>query len=324
MEVALTFASFVLLGLFIGVFSGMLGIGGGTLTVPAFRLLYGMSAFASTATSLFLIVPTSLAGAIVRLRQKTCIIPLGIAAGIGGACTSSVGVWLSSISPAWMVMVVAAIVIAYSAISMFQKALKATPTTCHPERNCHPEAQPKDPAKQRIYGLSRRFLSKAPHNDILVIQPPSCHPERSRRIHLAPQDLSLVGEPPFPATRKNLAIAFGIGFAAGLIAGYVGLGGGFLMIPLMMIVLGLPMKQASGSSLLAMTILVVPGVISQAILGNIDYLVGMAVAIGSIPGATIGARLVKVVPERGLRFAFSGFLLLAAILLILRETFFCS
>ena len=41
--------------------------------------------------------------------------------------------------------------------------------------------------------------------------------------------------------------------------------------------------------------------------------------VGTIPGAVIGARLVRVIPERQLRFAFGGFLLVAAVLLMLNE-----
>ena len=91
------------------------------------------------------------------------------------------------------------------------------------------------------------------------------------------------------------------------------------MVPLMLSLVGITMKQASGTSLVAVAILAVPGVISQALLGNIHYLAGIAVAAGSIPGAIVGARLVQVVPERQLRFLFGGFLFVAAAMLIANE-----
>ena len=83
-----------LVGVLIGIASGLLGIGGGTVMVPIFRLAFGMSATMSTATSLFAIIPTSISGAISHVKGKTCIPALGIAAGLGGACLSPVGVWL--------------------------------------------------------------------------------------------------------------------------------------------------------------------------------------------------------------------------------------
>ena len=102
----------IIFGLFVGLCSGLLGIGGGVIMVPAFRLLFGMSALASTATSLFTIIPTSISGAISHLRNRTCIPKLGLALGIGGACLSPVGVLLAAHSPAWLVMLAAAAVMA--------------------------------------------------------------------------------------------------------------------------------------------------------------------------------------------------------------------
>ncbi|MCL2818895.1 MAG: sulfite exporter TauE/SafE family protein, partial [Actinomycetia bacterium] len=72
-------------------------------------------------------------------------------------------------------------------------------------------------------------------------------------------------------------------------------------------------------SLIAMVILSIPGVIEQALLGNVDYLVGIAVVLGSIPGAIIGSVLVKRVPERTLRLAFSAVLLIMSVFLVLKE-----
>lgn len=128
---------------------------------------------------------------------------------------------------------------------------------------------------------------------------------------------------PIPAqpdlTRKHYLQGAGIGLVAGLASGYVGVGGGFIMVPMMLAILSIPMSLASGTSLIAIMILAIPGVIEQAILGNINYFAGISIVVGTIPGAVIGARLVRVIPERQLRFAFGGFLLVAAVLLMLNE-----
>ena len=70
-------------GLVVGVLAGLLGIGGGMLLVPAFKLGYAMDSLMCTATSLFTIIPTSLSGAFSHIRHKTCLPKLGIAAGLG-------------------------------------------------------------------------------------------------------------------------------------------------------------------------------------------------------------------------------------------------
>lgn len=126
-EVLVHFVAPALVGVLIGIASGLLGIGGGTVMVPIFRLAFGMSATMSTATSLFAIIPTSISGAISHVKGKTCIPALGIAAGLGGACLSPVGVWLAQLSPDWLVMLAAALIIGYSAINMFKKAFKLRP-----------------------------------------------------------------------------------------------------------------------------------------------------------------------------------------------------
>ena len=79
------------------------------------------------------------------------------------------------------------------------------------------------------------------------------------------------------------------------------------------------MRYASGTSLIAIIIFCVPGVAEQMMLGNVDYFAGILLVLGSIPGAAVGAKLVKKVPERTLRFIFAGFLGVAAMMLLVKE-----
>ncbi len=267
----------ILVGLGVGVLSGLLGIGGGTILVPVFKLGFGLSAIASTATSLFTIIPTSVSGAISHIRNKSCIPKLGVAAGLGGAVTSSLGVWLASISPDWAIMVAAAIIIGYSSFTMLKKAASMKPAKR---------------AADATAGATEGATA-------------------------APEPEAL---PPVPSmSAKQLAIGAAIGLVAGVASGYVGVGGGFIMVPLMTQLLSTPMKLTSGTSLIAVMILAIPGVIEQALLGNVHWVIGIAIACGSIPGAAIGARLVQRVPERTLRFIFGGFLLVAAALLVVEQ-----
>lgn len=248
--------------------------------VPLFRLGFGLSALASTATSLFTIIPTSLVGFVTHIKNKTCIPQLGIVCGLAGACTSPLGVHLANMSPAWMVMLAAAIIIGFSSFKMFRKAAR----------------MPKNPVSGKAMGVD---VEKA-----------------AVKAAVIEEDL---GEEEFKLTRKNLPCAIGIGLTAGLASGYVGVGGGFLMVPLFISVLGVMMRKASGTSLVAIMILAIPGVVYQGMLGNIDYLAGIAMAAGSIPGAVIGANLIRRVPERQLRIAFGVFLLISAVVLLGNE-----
>lgn len=282
MDVFAAFIAPALAGVFVGVMSGLLGVGGGTIMVPIFRLAFGMSPLASTATSLFAIIPTSISGAVAHTRAKTCVPKLGLALGAGGAVVSPVGVWLASVSPGWLVICVAAIVIGFSAIKMFKKAVKCAPS----------------PRVGRAGGDAQAAGSSAAASGHPSPKPVPDQPHLSRKQYLQGACIGLI---------------------AGLASGYVGVGGGFIMVPLMLAVLDIPMSLASGTSLIAIMILAIPGVIEQGLLGNIEYLAGIAIVVGSIPGALVGARLVRVVPERQLRFIFGGFLLVAAVMLMLNE-----
>ncbi len=277
-----TFIATALVGIVVGMLSGLLGIGGGTLMVPIFRLGFGLSAFASTATSLFTIIPTSLVGFVTHIKNKTCIPKVGIAAGLGGAVTSPIGVYLANISPAWLVMLAAAIIIGFSSYKMFKKALRI------------PKVQAAEGGK--VLGVDAQAAAQK-----------------------AADSQEATGVDSFEFTRKKLFQSVGIGLIAGLASGYVGVGGGFLMVPLFISVLGIMMRHASGTSLVAIMILAIPGVIEQGLLDNIDYMAGIAMAVGSIPGAVIGANLVRRIPERQLRLFFGAFLLVSAVVLLANE-----
>ncbi len=266
--VAVMAAASLAVGFVVGVLSGLLGVGGGMFLVPIFKLGYLMDSLMCTATSLFTIIPTSISGAVSRIRNRTCVPKLGIAAGLGGAVTSPLGVWLATQSPDWAIMGTEALVIAYSATTMFRKAL----------------AVPKGPAFQK--GGAGEGSS---------------------------------ADGPIDVGRRQLLLFAGIGLVAGLASGYVGVGGGFIMVPMMISLAHLSMRYTSGTSLIAVMILAVPGVVTQAVLGNINWIAGIAVACGSVPGAMLGARLVPKVPERQLRFLFAGFLLVAAVMLVVNQ-----
>ena len=112
-----------LVGVGVGVLSGLLGIGGGTVMVPLFRLAFGMEPIAATATSLFAIVPTSISGMWKHAKNKTSLPRVGIVCGLTGACLSPVGVWAANVSPGWAIMGAAAGVVMYSSFTMLKKAL---------------------------------------------------------------------------------------------------------------------------------------------------------------------------------------------------------
>lgn len=309
-----TFIIAAIIGVIIGIFSGLLGIGGGTLMVPIFRLGFGMSAISSTATSLFTIIPTSLAGLITHVKNKTCIPKVGVLCGLGGACTSPLGVYLASISPSWAIMLATAAIIGYSSYSMFRKAIRMPKIAPQGES----AVTGKDLEKEAEKAARAAQAAQAQAAQAAAAQGKG-QPTTTKAAANATKTASAPKEEPFKLSVKKVALCLLIGLIAGLASGYVGVGGGFIMVPLFISLLGIMMRQASGTSLVAVTILAIPGVVEQGLLGHIDYIAGIAMAVGSIPGAVIGASLIRKVPERKLRFVFGAFLLISAVVLLFNE-----
>ena len=281
--------------------------------VPLFRLGFGMPAIGATATSLFAIIPTSLSGCVTHLKNKTGIPRLGVATGIAGACTSALGVFCASISPAWLIMLAAALIIAYSSFTMLKKAIKMPK-----ERDVSLRSMIEKAKAERRQRAGSTGGSQAGEAGKVTSTAEESVPLLSESVIETYQRSETEDDRPTLGI-KELAKGFLIGLFAGFASGYVGVGGGFIMVPLFVSVLGISMKYASGTSLIAVTILAIPGAIEQALLGNIDYLAGIAMIVGSIPGALIGATLIRYISERKLRFVLGFFLMVAAVFLVINE-----
>ena len=109
--------------------------------------------------------------------------------------------------------------------------------------------------------------------------------------------------------------AAAVGFSAGLLAN----GGGFLLVPMFLLVLGLDMNQASGTSLVVASALTIPTLAVHIGLGDIDYAVAVVFALGLIPAAFLGARLAVHLPTERLQRAFGVLLVGFAVWFLFRQ-----
>jgi len=106
-----------------------------------------------------------------------------------------------------------------------------------------------------------------------------------------------------------------IGALTGLYSGFFGLGGGFVLVPLLTRWLRVPLKHAIGTSLVAVSLLAIPGTITHALLGHVDWSIVLPLALGVVPGAVVGARLTLGARESRVRIAFATLLVLVAAVL---------
>ncbi|GMT39251.1 hypothetical protein NHP20013_13940 [Helicobacter bizzozeronii] len=102
-----------------------------------------------------------------------------------------------------------------------------------------------------------------------------------------------------------VSAAAGIGFASGLLAN----GGGFLLVPLFLLALGLDMNEAAGTSLVVAFAVTIPTLATHAVVGDVDWLIAGLFALGLVPGTLAGGQIGNRLPTARLRNAF-GFLLL--------------
>ena len=121
-----------------------------------------------------------------------------------------------------------------------------------------------------------------------------------------------------PPTSLRLRTAV-LGVVAGLYSGFLGLGGGFVVVPALMRFFGFDIKRAIGTSLLVVAMLAIPGTVTHYLLGNIDVQLALGMAAGVVPGALLGAHVTQRAREVTVKRAFSAMLVLVGLTLALSE-----
>jgi uncharacterized membrane protein YfcA len=107
-----------------------------------------------------------------------------------------------------------------------------------------------------------------------------------------------------PRTPPSPALAAAVGFGVGALTGLVGAGGGFIAVPAMVILLGMPMDRAVGTSLLVISLNALTGFLGQVTHVPVDYTAAALLGGASILGTFFGAPLAARVSPARLRIAF--------------------
>lgn len=108
------------------------------------------------------------------------------------------------------------------------------------------------------------------------------------------------------------------GVAAGIVAGLLGVGGGVLFVPALVILLGHTQLSAEATSLLAIVPVAAAGAWNQSRYGNVRFGDGLLLGALAVPGAAAGVALANAVPERALEVGFAVFMLGVAASLLRR------
>ena len=108
-----------------------------------------------------------------------------------------------------------------------------------------------------------------------------------------------------------------IGGVAGLASGLLGVGGGIVIVPLLVFILGRSQRTAHITSLAVIVPVATVAVIPFALAGDVDYELAAALGSGALFGAPIGARMLARTSERVLKIAFGTLMILVSLQLVL-------
>lgn len=115
---------------------------------------------------------------------------------------------------------------------------------------------------------------------------------------------------PHRFSRPRTAVVAG---AVGLAAGFVGAGGAFLLVPLLIAVVGVPLRTTIGSSLAITAFGATAGAIGKIVTLQVPFALALAVAAGAVPGAQLGAAVSRRLPVGHLKLVFFAVTVLTAV-----------
>ncbi|CDI05810.1 conserved membrane hypothetical protein [Candidatus Nitrosotenuis uzonensis] len=123
---------------------------------------------------------------------------------------------------------------------------------------------------------------------------------------------------PKSSVPKYMAVASAaISFFAGILSSFFGIGGGIVFVPLMIIGLGMLVKNATATSQLILIFSSLSGLVAHTLLGHSDFEYALLLSIGAFGGGLLGARLSVELKENSIRLLICGVIVIAAIKLFL-------
>jgi uncharacterized membrane protein YfcA len=279
----------IFVGFFIGILGGFFGVGGSFLTAPALFAV-GLPMNFVVGTDLAHIVGKSIVAARTHRALGNIDMKLAAIMVIGTIGGSETGVQAIEIlkKGAHVELVVGIVsIIVFTAISIFcawesWMALRMNRSKCQSTRN-----QKEDVTA--IDGVAKAL----------------------QRIKLAPQ----VSLPHSGIDSISFWAILFVSFIGGIFSGFLGGGAGYIRMPAMVYLLGIPTHIAVGTDLFEIIISASYGTIRHAMNGNVDIVIALVMQTGAALGARLGANLTQYFTGPRIRFAFAPLPLLGAIVI---------
>lgn len=269
------------LGAIVGLLSGMFGVGGGFLITPLLFFI-GIPPSVAVATGANQVVASSISGVITHFRRKTVDLRMGNVLLIGGLIGSCIGIWLfNRLQKLGQIdlFVQLAYVGFLGAVGLLM--MQEALRTLRRQRMQGP-VRIKRNQHLWMHRLPLKIRFRASGLYISVI-PPLC-----------------------------------IGALVGVMSAVMGVGGGFLMVPAMIYLLGMPTKIVVGTSLYQIIFTTAFTTLLHAMTNHsVDLFLGTVLILGGVVGAQIGTRLGLRLKAEQLRVLLAGLVLLVCFKLAL-------
>ncbi len=118
-------------------------------------------------------------------------------------------------------------------------------------------------------------------------------------------------------SKQIMILAIGASFVAGIISGLFGVGGGIIFVPLMVVAMGLSMKNAAPTSQFILLFASGSALVTHTILGHPDFYQALLLATGAFVGGLVGARLSLEIKENSLKILISLVMIAVAVKLFI-------
>ena len=280
-----------LLGLVMGAVIGGLGGGGGVLTVPALVYLLGQSAQDATTASVVVVGITAAAGVLARARTGGVDWRTGLVFGVVGLPAAWLGTILNHrVSQPTLLLAFAGLaLVAAAAMLLHARATRCTDE--HADQDASPDHDRAETVADEYRDAAQARTSEAGAGGAGVSVA-----VRRRGTYAG----SLV------ATAAKVAVG---GAAVGFLTGFLGVGGGFLVVPVLVIMLRMPMTLAIGTSLLIIALNSVSSMVSRIGVAHLDWRIIVPFTLGAVVGTLAGKRLADRLSGRTLGIAFAWLLI---------------